>query len=731
MSKNFAVVQAVVLMGLVSVQAFAQAPPPAYFEATGTYQTHWAGLFGTGTWDCTGCSEAPPWSAVSGSGVSLNGPGRAISVSLGTSNATATFQGSYGVSNDAENDPYGAQYSRLQGGSIAVYVLGPPGTPFRLQYSYSEFVHAFKASDEACGNYAGASFGAQFLGLVNQNVTAGQVGDNAQHTASNSVTVEGLTTTQTRSYHGQLYSRAWLYAFSAGAVMNFKCDHNLTGAGEFAGTITISVNSTSDSDGDGIPDDEDDSDGDGVTDDRDRCSNTPLGTPVDANGCPFIHVTLVDPVPDLLTAIKNTDRNSLLNGGRTVDGVAADGVAQLLIRVTGAQANDTLQLELDQDGGLADLGSTSFQSAVTINADSQGNAFALYRAPLDFARLGGGDDAKQSRTVHLTVTPASAVSSSTGTPILIVRPPVILVHGTWGNAAKWLHFGALNPLNPDPRFHVFPIDYSGVELQGVTVIAASVMDQIRNNTTRFKNLLHVASVQSDLVAYSLGGLVSRALALTPAFIRDENFAAGDVHKLITLDATHSGTPLATNLIASNFLCKWLWGVGGRPIGQQIEDQATNSQVLLKLNSALAHVHLRAHALAAAADPIQMSDAEDSPATQNIIDVCRSLLPGSVGSKFRTLFTTADNPNGDNDIIVGLASQQAHFSAVSSPIPRTTFQILIHTVGSLSPTGPDVLNRMLDAQNQVVDAVPTVPTIAEVIRLLNSSITSADFAPIKP
>jgi len=65
-----------------------------------------------------------------------------------------------------------------------------------------------------------------------------------------------------------------------------------------------------DSDGDGVPDDQDrcpntpfgtrvdsfgcpvvvDSDGDGVPDDRDRCPNTPAGVEVDANGCPIVEV---------------------------------------------------------------------------------------------------------------------------------------------------------------------------------------------------------------------------------------------------------------------------------------------------------------------------------------------------------------------------------------------------------------------------------------------------------
>jgi hypothetical protein len=38
-----------------------------------------------------------------------------------------------------------------------------------------------------------------------------------------------------------------------------------------------------------------------------------------------------------------TDLALLLNKGRVVAGVAAGGVTQVVIRITGAQANDTLQ----------------------------------------------------------------------------------------------------------------------------------------------------------------------------------------------------------------------------------------------------------------------------------------------------------------------------------------------------------------------------------------------------
>lgn len=449
-----------------------------------------------------------------------------------------------------------------------------------------------------------------------------------------------------------------------------------------------------------------------------------------------ILVTLLDPVPSLLTGPRVACDSALLSSaGAQVVGVAADGTAQIVLRITGNLPGEQLDLSFtDGDGDAAVDGgflpdplscssATALAPTTSVTADPALLGFAVYRTPIDFGRSGGRDDARSLRSLTIRVV-SRGTAFFKDFAVQLVRPPVVLVHGTWSNPNTWLRFTPLNPLSPDPRFSVFPVDYSRTESLGVLLNARLILDQIISNTDRFKSLYNVAAVQSDLVAHSLGGIISRALAMTPGFLRDKNYLAGDVHKLITLDSTHLGTPLASNLIASNVVCKTLFGLFGNTIGQQIVDQAENSPLLLRLNSALAPIHIKAHAIVGHADPIQMSDAENAGATAAVKLACPSLLPGG---SFRALYTSPSNPTGENDIIVGASSQAAASSGLAGPVPVSTFLSVIHSVAPISPQGPDVLNR----DNNLQPASPTVGTVAEVVRLLNSSALSADFAPIKP
>jgi triacylglycerol esterase/lipase EstA (alpha/beta hydrolase family) len=62
--------------------------------------------------------------------------------------------------------------------------------------------------------------------------------------------------------------------------------------------------------------------------------------------------------------------------------------------------------------------------------------------------------------------------------------------------------------------------------------------------------LTVASIQADIVAHSMGGIITRYFAAFLFFLNDVSFPTfgqGPVHKLITIDIPHFGTPLATQL----------------------------------------------------------------------------------------------------------------------------------------------------------------------------------------
>jgi hypothetical protein len=224
MRDQFVVASAVVFMLLVSSQAPAQTPPPAYFEATGTYETYFqGGNSSIGIWDCAGvpgCNDVngpiPPWTSASGKAATIGLAGLSISTSFGDVSGAAVFQGLYGAANDSIRDPYNvSNYSRLQNGTVSVYVLGPPGTSFHLRYSYAEMVNASKTLDETCQSFAGATFSGAFAGITNQSVSASAVGDSQQLNASDYQSVDGATTSETRLFQGATYSLHSTYCSGA------------------------------------------------------------------------------------------------------------------------------------------------------------------------------------------------------------------------------------------------------------------------------------------------------------------------------------------------------------------------------------------------------------------------------------------------------------------------------------------------------------------------------------
>ena len=166
------------------------------------------------------------------------------------------------------------------------------------------------------------------------------------------------------------------------------------------------------------------------------------------------------------------------------------------------------------------------------------------------------------------------------TTLEIVRPPVILVHGLWGDKSAWNNFYPLvrGVGQFDYRFYADRVDYSAVinphtsdplfpagawfapreNSLGYEHNAPLELQKIKNALDKFKagnNLnrpgVPLAAVQVDVVAHSLGGVITRTLPLLTAdlaFLNDKNYNQGSIHKLITLAAPHAGSPLATKLL---------------------------------------------------------------------------------------------------------------------------------------------------------------------------------------
>jgi pimeloyl-ACP methyl ester carboxylesterase len=395
---------------------------------------------------------------------------------------------------------------------------------------------------------------------------------------------------------------------------------------------------------------------------------------------------------------------------------------------------------IDEDGGLASTDSPSvFQSSITIQAvdTSLGpRAFAIYRAPTDFARrsslastcagVTGTDTQLPCRLGAILI--QGSVGGSALFPVTIVRPPVFLIHGIWSDRGTWSFFSPLvtGASGSDPRFHVYRADYSQHSGDSIDFNERGVFDQLTQYISTFKQDLSVAAIEADIVAHSMGGLVARDMVLDPRFVAQENFQHGIIHKLITIGTPHNGSSLATQLIASSSLCKLAFGYINRPVSGAVTDMSLGNPFLAFLNNSGPSMSLKAHAIVGTASTGQelASQASLDIVSWGVFNglVCSNLLPPIGG--YRELF------GGSSDLLVSTDSQQFGFNgtlAVDFPA-----EDMIHTVAPIIyPLGPDELNRDISLIGFTIQnpGIPVNPNL--VLNLLNTPVTDSAFVAIRP
>ena len=455
---------------------------------------------------------------------------------------------------------------------------------------------------------------------------------------------------------------------------------------------------------------------------------------------PFAGVSLLDgpavvgqAVPAPAGGKSGADR--LATQGRIVSGVAADGVAEVVIRIPASQVGQAFTLTVQtepkddgstqpstsvaEDGGLAATGSApNFQSSVTVSAVATSSlgpyAFAVYRAPLDFVRAGNTYDAALGQKSIVITT------SGQQTAVTILRPPVFLIHGIWGDPINWNDFSAL-VADTQNRFDFFAADYHQSNGMGIVYNESIVSRQLTGWLEMFAHEHSVAASQADIVAHSMGGLIARAMLQDPRFFNSSNYGSGVIHKLITLDTPHNGSEFATRLSNASSICKFVFSLSGHSVDGAVNDLAPGSAFLTGLNQSTTGVGLKAHAIVGTANATQTLAAFTAISTattlaSNItsvdIPVCDSLLSGGFQSVFN---------NDGNDLIVSETSEQYGFTAAGVDQSPGT----IHAAMILFPIGPDALDSTLTGASSPPINSP------KVVNLLNTSITDLSFVGIQP
>ncbi len=529
-------------------------------------------------------------------------------------------------------------------------------------------------------------------------------------------------------------------------------------------------------------------------------SPTPVPTPT-----PSLQATLIDPVESTI-ASDATGGPSFIRGNAVVNkpdlllqatvavgGVAADGVTQVLVKVTGNVPGDTLTLTVMSDqnspsGSAADDGglmvvdgdpnnATNTLQVQPVSARDHDNpvAFAVYRAPVEFSR-NSQDELLISRSVSIQVQSQNFPGSIIQINVAILRPPVVLVHGLWSSPQVWNNFGssADGLFSQDPRFSVTVVDYNEslsalisstnphytpndvqkitASSMGIAFNAPAILKKVINAVDLFRAQNHVAAVQADIVAQSLGGLIVRATRLEQNYLvpvsttdLDDSlsFGQGPLHKLVTIGTPHLGSPLATQLLQQENDCM---RVGLAKFGKKISvasalltsGQLANGAVgdLDGNSPALASLQQRSNLpsllpvalIAGKMTPANLAglsclhDVRQNPITALkkcaiLLGIRRGCGHSSLGhSPLARALTPTGWPRlfgGDSDAIVGVASQLNGSSGLEIPG-------LIHTPGfeKINFSGP----AELDFNSGVSGAV---------IRLLNERLSGSDYQRITP
>jgi pimeloyl-ACP methyl ester carboxylesterase len=289
-----------------------------------------------------------------------------------------------------------------------------------------------------------------------------------------------------------------------------------------------------------------------------------LSSPADA-----MSVTVLDPYlvrPDKLSDLQLesflTSDPNLSNyqaSALTEDGVAAG------IVVVSTDSSAPVTIDVQNVGGLAPytddfLGHAPSSGAASLTVSNLWNingtyyAVALFQAPAT-------SPAGQGQAYSAGVTATQNGSQSAGASVNLILPPVILVHGLWGDAtslsdmesyldgaglwhpsyvtpicySKYLAFDARKDPLTDGKHPCEITSHNALEAEVNAVLATLDGDRVVDGRV-------------DIIAHSMGGLVLRNYASQKGYTSPRNRMQGQFHTVATLNASEAGSLLANFLI---------------------------------------------------------------------------------------------------------------------------------------------------------------------------------------
>ncbi len=143
----------------------------------------------------------------------------------------------------------------------------------------------------------------------------------------------------------------------------------------------------------------------------------------------------------------------------------------------------------------------------------------------------------------------------------LVPPPVILVHGLWGNATSLRQANAYltghapwkdtTPVESPcySLFLAFSATIDPLPATGCETTSADALRTAINAVMAELDVNHIVGGRVDIVAHSMGGLAARNYASLGGFRSPRNRNQGDFHEIVTLNTPETGSLLAPFLLS--------------------------------------------------------------------------------------------------------------------------------------------------------------------------------------
>jgi pimeloyl-ACP methyl ester carboxylesterase len=252
----------------------------------------------------------------------------------------------------------------------------------------------------------------------------------------------------------------------------------------------------------------------------------------------------LSPCRDVGSSSISTNPDLLAACGVPASWIASDGVAELLMRGSASLPGTVCYAITSTAASGAPQGTVQTAVATTVPEQGLQEAFSLYTSPGYYGDLTN----HRTVTIQFSYTPSASVgtgnTSSFSANLTVVRPPLVLVHGLWSDSGSWPNFWTSSN-QYEAVYHV--ADYSSTNGSSFSVNVPKIQQDIA--TTLSGTRRHgIAVAQTDVVAHSMGGLLTRLYTGTAGYKTPQNYGQGDVMHLVTLDTPHYGSSFANLLV---------------------------------------------------------------------------------------------------------------------------------------------------------------------------------------